>query len=144
MPFQPLRDLVACIPIEDPDRTEAGLWVPEKAKQMTDQGIVKYTGPDVREVQRGDHVLFGGYGGDKLSLEDEGVLVIIPEDALTAVIPESTERIITETEALRFLEGTEARLKTEEYDFDEDTVDKLIEVFHSELTDFFYAEGLEF
>ena len=144
MAFQPLRNLVACIPIEDPDKTPGGLWVPEKAKQQTDQGIVKYTGPDVQQVRRGDHVLFGGYGGDKLALEDEGVLVIIPEDALTAVIPESTERIVTETEILRMLEKTEAELSTEGHGLDVDVVEAVCERVRHHVENFFYEEGLEF
>lgn len=139
-----LSNDIACIPIEDPDRTESGLWVPDQAKQRVDQGIVKYTGPECEAVARGDHVLFGGYTGQKLSVEDEGVLYIMKETDVVAVFPDSTERIVTETEILGFLESVEGRLKIRDYGFPPEMVEKAVEVLESEITDYFHAEGLEF
>lgn len=142
--IQALRDDVFVIPMEDPDLTPGGLWVPPKAKQRVDQGIVKYVGPEVKEIRRGDHVLFGGYTGQKLSVEDEGILYVMRERDIVCVFPDSTDRLVTQTEILSFLEQTNGRLLTESYGFDPEVVTKAIEILRSEIKDYFYAEGLEF
>jgi chaperonin GroES len=88
MSLRPLRDEVAIIPIEDPDITPSGLWVPDTAKQKADQGIIKYRGPDVKYLHVGDHVLFSPYSGTKISHADEGYLFFMPESAIHALVSE--------------------------------------------------------
>ena len=71
----------------DPDKTVSGLLViPEIAKERCDQGIVKYVGPEVKWLKPGDHVLFSGYTGTLVSLEGEGLLIILPENFVSAII----------------------------------------------------------
>lgn len=83
---------IACRPIFDPDK-HGSLYVPEIAKSRSKQGIVKYIGPDCKsKLKPGDHVLFGGYTGTLVNLEDEGLLIIMPERYITAIIhPPVTE-----------------------------------------------------
>ena len=73
-----VRDKLAVIPLKDPDMI-GSLYIPEKAKQRTDQGIVKYRGPDCKHIRVGHHVVFANYTGTKVSVEDEGVLYIMRE-----------------------------------------------------------------
>lgn len=47
--------------------------------ERCDQGIVKYIGKDVKDVERGDYVFFSGYSGTLLSIEDEGLLIVMEE-----------------------------------------------------------------
>lgn len=136
---------VAVIPVADPDQTsEGGLWIPEQAKQRIDQGIVKYTGPEVRDVSRGDHVQFTGYSGQKASIEDEGVLYFIHESEILCVYEGEGQPMILRAEVLQFIDNVEKKLKTATYDFDHNTIDKILEQLRSEIKDFFHAEGLEF
>lgn len=88
-----IANKVAIVPIFDADTTASGLLVvPEVAKKRCKQGIVKYLGPEVEDVKPGDYVTFGGYDGQILEIEDEGLLLIIPEDRITAIIkPPTTE-----------------------------------------------------
>lgn len=139
-----LDEDVACIPIRDPDRTESGLWVPEKAKQRVDQGIVKYVGPNVTTVRRGDHVIFGGYGGNKLTVEGEGELILVPESGIVAIYDDHSERFVTESEILRFLEVVEGELHHEDRGFDREMVSLVAEKLSSKIGDFISAEGFEF
>ena len=75
----PLRDLVYIIPLEDREKV-GSIYVPDQAKQRVDQGIVKYRGPDVKELRVGDHVIFSGYSGDELITETDGLLYLMRED----------------------------------------------------------------
>lgn len=76
-----ITDRVAIIPIDDPDKI-GSLWVPEMAKERCDQGIVKYIGPDCKYAKVGMYVVFSGYTGTLIKIEDEGNdrLIILPED----------------------------------------------------------------
>lgn len=77
---------VAVRPLADPDRTSSGLYIPEVAKERSDQGVVKYVGPDVTNVQIGDHVFFSGYDGTQVAIEGEGVLIFLEEKSIQCVI----------------------------------------------------------
>lgn len=76
---------VAIAPIFDPDKI-GSIHIPDQAKERCDQGIVKYVSGDCEYLQVGDHVLFSGYSGTLIQLEDEGLLIIMPEDFITAII----------------------------------------------------------
>lgn len=93
------KDKVACVPMFDPDQW-GSLFIPDSAKERCDQGLVKYIGPDVHSVQPGDHVTFGGYTGTLMELEGEGLLIILPEEFVTAKI----EAPDTEIPGLYFLD----------------------------------------
>lgn len=86
------RDKVAIDPIFDPDKSPSGLLhIPEQAKERCDQGIVRYIGPDVKEVKIGDYVLFSGYSGTLMNLEGEGLLIIMNEPFIVATIDEQRD-----------------------------------------------------
>lgn len=80
------KDKVAVIPLHDPDKTASGLYIPEVAKERSDQGIVKYVGPDVKDVQIGDHVFFSGYDGTQVAIEGEGIMIFLVEKSIQAII----------------------------------------------------------
>lgn len=51
-------------PIYDPNTTESGmLYIPETARERTDQGLVKYVGPRCRYLEPGMWVMFPGFAG---------------------------------------------------------------------------------
>lgn len=85
---------VGIVPIFDPDKSPGGIWIPEEAKERCDQGIVKYLGPDCELLKLGDYVIFPGYTGQTVRIDNE-LLLIMNEDAVSAVIEgedlESTE-----------------------------------------------------
>lgn len=81
------RGKIAVAPLDDPDTTESGLIViPDVAKERVDQGIVKHIGGNVEGFALGDHVLFSGYAGTLVYVQDEGRLIILPAAAITAKI----------------------------------------------------------
>lgn len=82
------RNMVAVIPMDDPDQTPGGLWIPDMAKERTDQGIIKYVGANVKDLGIGMHVLFSGYSGTLVGLEGEGRLIFILQDFVIAELPD--------------------------------------------------------
>src|SRR5215203_7059395 len=87
--IQLYRNRVAITPIFDRDTSASGrIIIPEEARDRCDQGIVKYIGPEVRDLKIGDYVLFSGYSGDMVRLEDEGKLIIMPETQVQCVLLE--------------------------------------------------------
>ncbi len=89
---------VAIDPIFDPDTTPSGrIYIPDIAKERCDQGIVKYIGIDsvdeetgnptyVGGLHPGDYVIFSGYSGQLIELEDEGLLIIMPIQFIVAKV----------------------------------------------------------
>ena len=83
---------IAVEPIYDSNKSSGGLFIPEMAQERCDQGIVKYIGPDVIDIKIGDFVLFSGYTGTTVKLEDEGTLILMNEEFVTCIIhPPDTE-----------------------------------------------------
>jgi co-chaperonin GroES (HSP10) len=81
---------VGIIPIADPDKV-GHIWIPEQAKERTDQGVVKYVAANCEHVKIGDYVIFSGYSGSALLIVDPAThqqerLIIIPEDYVSAII----------------------------------------------------------
>lgn len=107
------RNRVACVPIFDsndsgirgyvdakPDkgykRSESGnILLLDEYRERVDQGIVKYVGAGVTKEKNGfsigDMVIFSGYSGELVSIEGEGLFIILPARfVVCSIIPEPT------------------------------------------------------
>ena len=80
-----LGNRVAIVPMFDPEKY-GSIYIPEQAQERVDQGIVKYLGPTCELTRVGDHVIFSGWTGTTTDIEGEGLLIIMPEDFITAVL----------------------------------------------------------
>lgn len=78
-------DRVAIQPVFDSDRI-GSIYVPDQAKSRCKQGLVKYVGPECREVKPGDYVFFPGYSGTVFNMPDEGLLIIMKESSIVAIV----------------------------------------------------------
>jgi co-chaperonin GroES (HSP10) len=87
MPIAPVRDLLYIIPLDRPEKI-GSIHLPDSHEPRTNQGIVKYRGPDTDPersgIRVGDHVYFSGYVGDEIVFEDEGRLIVVPEHLIHA------------------------------------------------------------
>ena len=84
----PRPDYVIISPIGDPDKSPGGIIIPNEAKERVDQGIVKYTGANCKWLQPGDYVLFNGYAGETITIEDgnDSYLIAMQEKLVNAII----------------------------------------------------------
>ena len=97
--IRPLHDKILVRRDEAEDRTAAGIFLPEKAKDTTKTGIVEAVGTGTINtdtgklipltVKKGDRVIFSSYAGTEIKLGtgigDDKVLVM-SEDEVLAII----------------------------------------------------------
>ena len=98
--LRPLNDKILVRRDEAEDRTAAGIYLPEKAKDTPKTGVVEAVGTGTINtetgkltpltVKKGDRVIFSSYAGTEIKLGETGgsdnKLLIMSEDEILAVI----------------------------------------------------------
>lgn len=73
-------------PSEAETKTASGIIIPETAKEKPQNGKVVMVGGDKKnepmEIKVGEHVLYGKFSGQELSIDDEDYLLISQSDVL--------------------------------------------------------------
>lgn len=83
MNIKPLKDrVVVKYSEEEIEKTAGGIYVPDVAKEKPQRGTVEAVGSEVKEVKKGNTVLFDKYSGSKIKLNDTEYLIIKEEDIL--------------------------------------------------------------
>ncbi|HYE71771.1 MAG TPA: co-chaperone GroES [Blastocatellia bacterium] len=92
--LRPLHDRVVVRRIDEPEKLQSGLYIPDTAKEKPQQGEVVAVG-DGRilengtriemDLKVGDRVLFGKYSGTEIKLNDEELLILRESDVLGVV-----------------------------------------------------------
>ncbi|MCD0494077.1 co-chaperone GroES [Chromobacterium violaceum] len=94
MQIRPLHDRIIVKRVEKVRQTASGIVIPDSAAEKPEQGEVLAVGPGKRlpdgtllpmQVQVGDLVLFGKYGGQSVKLNDQEYLVLREEDVFGVV-----------------------------------------------------------
>jgi len=89
--LQPLGDRLVVKPIEREEKTKAGIYLPDTAKEKPQEGKVVAVGPGrltedgkriAPEVKVGDVVLYAKYGGTEIKLDDEEYIILSEKDIL--------------------------------------------------------------
>ncbi len=91
MKLRPLHDRVIVKRLEEEERTQGGIIIPDTAKEKPQQGKVLAVGKgkllDKGEVvplmvKEGDRVLFSKYAGTEVKVEGEELLIMREDDIL--------------------------------------------------------------
>jgi len=95
MKVRPLGDKIIIKRAEAQDKTEAGIFLPESAKDKPKEGKVialgngllnKETGEYMPfTVKKGDRVLFNSYAGTEIKIDDEELLIMTEDDILGVI-----------------------------------------------------------
>ena len=89
--LKPLDDYVVVKPVEEEEKSEGGIVLPDTAKEKPQKGKVLAAGPgkllpsgDRRplSVKTGDMVLFGKWGGSDVKIEGEELKILRESDIL--------------------------------------------------------------
>lgn len=83
--LKPLSDRVIVKRLEAEAKTASGIVLPDSAKEKPEQGEVIACGKDVKEVKKGDKIIFGKYSPTEVKLEGTEYLVIKEEDVLAII-----------------------------------------------------------
>jgi chaperonin GroES len=94
MNFQPLHDRVLVERLEQENKTESGIIIPDTAKEKPMQGKVIAVGSGSKDekgnistldVKKGDRILFAKWGGTEVKLEGKEYLIMKESDILGIV-----------------------------------------------------------
>jgi chaperonin GroES len=89
--FKPLGNRVLIEAIEEEDKTAAGIFLPENAKEKPQRGTILAVGPGDRDdtgkrialdVTVGDQVLFAKYAGSEIKMDGKKYLIMRESDLL--------------------------------------------------------------
>ncbi len=91
MKLRPLHDRVLVRRIEEDEKTKGGIIIPDTAKEKPSEGKVLAAGPgslgdngkiQPLDVKKGDHVLFGKWGGTEVRIDGEDLLIMKESDIM--------------------------------------------------------------
>lgn len=93
MNLRPLADRVVVKRVEEEERTEGGIILPDTAKEESQKGEVVAVGPGKVEngnripvsVKEGDRVLFAKYGGTEIKVDGEEYLIMRESDIMAVI-----------------------------------------------------------
>ena len=89
--LQPLADRLVVKPIEAEEKTKAGIYLPDTAKEKPQEGEVVAVGPGrtsddgkriAMDVKVGDIVVYTKYGGTEIKVDDEEYMILRESDIL--------------------------------------------------------------
>ena len=82
MTLQPLADRLVAKPLEAEAKTSSGFYVPESAKEKPQLAEVVAVGKEVKEIKKGDQVVYSQYKPDTIKLDGEELMIMKEEDVL--------------------------------------------------------------
>ncbi|MGB3009609.1 MAG: co-chaperone GroES [Candidatus Saccharimonadales bacterium] len=84
-PLTPLADRVIATREEAATRTASGLYLPDSAKEKAVAAVVESVGPDVKQLKKGDRIVYKEYTTTEIKIEDKEYLILKEEDVLAKV-----------------------------------------------------------
>lgn len=94
MKIKPLQDRILVKRIEEEEKTEGGIIIPDTAKEKPIEGKVVAVGKGKLsedgkvmplDVKKGDRILFGKYAGTEVKIEGEEHLIMREDDVLGVI-----------------------------------------------------------
>lgn len=94
MAIQPLHDRIVVEAASKEEKTASGLYLPDAAQEKPQRGTVIAVGPGKRldsgqlspiDIQVGDTVLYGKYGGTEITVDGKDVIILRAEDVLGVI-----------------------------------------------------------
>ncbi|MEC9342300.1 MAG: co-chaperone GroES [Pseudomonadota bacterium] len=91
MKFRPLHDRLLVRRIEAPAMSAGGLFLPDTAQEMPQEGEIMATGEGTRDesgnavvpnVKVGDRILFGKWSGTAVRIDGEDLLIMKESDVM--------------------------------------------------------------
>ena len=70
MKFSPINKRVLIKPIDTPDMTDGGLYIPDQAKERPSQGHIVAAAVDCEFVKEGEIAMYGKFSGNPIVLEN--------------------------------------------------------------------------
>lgn len=84
-PIKPLADRVVAVREEAQTKTASGLYLPDNAKEKPVLAKVEAIGPDVKDIKKGDRILYKEYSTSEIKIDGTEYLIVKEEDILGVI-----------------------------------------------------------
>lgn len=84
-PITPLADRLVAVREEAQSKTASGLYLPDNAKEKPIVAKVAAVGPDVKNLKKGDKIVYKEYSTTELKINGDEYLIVKEEDVLAKV-----------------------------------------------------------
>ena len=84
-PIKPLADRVVAVREETANKTASGIFLPDSAKEKPVVAIVQAVGPDVKQLKKGDKIVYKEYSTTELTVDKTEYLVVKESDVLATL-----------------------------------------------------------
>lgn len=84
-PIKPLADRVVATREEAATKTASGLYLPSNAKEKPAYATVQAVGPEVKNLKKGDKIVYKEYSVTELKIEGQEYLLVKEEDVLATL-----------------------------------------------------------
>lgn len=84
MALKPLKDRVVAVVEKPLEKTKSGILLGE-AKEKPAYAVVESVGPEVKEVKKGDKIVYKEYSTTEIKIEDKEYIVLKEEDVLATM-----------------------------------------------------------
>ncbi|MBQ3429889.1 co-chaperone GroES [Candidatus Saccharibacteria bacterium] len=85
MTLKPLKDRVVAFKEQPKEKTASGLLLPSDSKEKPAYAVVESVGPDVKEIKKGDKILYKEYSGTNVKINDKEYLILDEKDILATM-----------------------------------------------------------
>jgi len=85
MNIQPLADRIVLEQVQQEYKTKSGIILPDGAQEKPKMAKVLATGGEVKEVKKGDMVLYKIYGPDDVKVDNKEYMIAKEEDILAII-----------------------------------------------------------
>lgn len=82
MTLKPLQDRIVAKKEVPAEKTASGFFMPGDAKEKPSYATVESIGPDVKNIKKGDKIIFKEYSTTDIKLGDAQYLIVKEEDVL--------------------------------------------------------------
>jgi chaperonin GroES len=84
-PIKPLADRVVAVREVAQSKTASGLYLPDNAKEKPVVAKVEAVGPAVKDIKKGDKILYKEYSTTEIKIDGLEYLIVKEEDILATL-----------------------------------------------------------
>ena len=84
MALKPLKDRIVAAVEEPLEKTKSGILLGE-AKEKPAYAVVESVGPEVKEVKKGDRIVYKEYSTTEIKIDDKKYIILKEEDVLATL-----------------------------------------------------------
>ena len=84
MALKPLKDRIVAVVEEPLEKTKSGILLGE-AKEKPAYAAVESVGPEVKEVKKGDKIVYKEYSTTEIKIDDKKYIILKEEDVLATL-----------------------------------------------------------